>query len=141
MAVTYGRSGLKFLVPAHLKKKQKKKNECLQPKTGISAVFGPSTQSSSGHCINICDTKEIPFIDVNLDAFTMPPVINMHPHPDALANIFIDLIKAYDWQAFTIIYESGNFLATIGRQKKDKCPLQFIFLRPKQCNKMRLLCL
>lgn len=80
----------------------------LRSKVGISAIFGPSTPSSSAHCINVCDTKEIPYIDVKLDADTMPPVINMHPHPDALANVFVDLIKAWDWKGFTIVYESGG---------------------------------
>lgn len=58
--------------------------------------------------MNICDVKEIPYIDVKWDADTKPPVINMHPHPDAVAQIFVDLIKAWDWKGFTIIYESGE---------------------------------
>lgn len=60
------------------------------------------------HCMNICDAKEIPFIDVRWDADTKPPVINMQPHPDALAAVFVDLVRAWNWKGFTILYESGN---------------------------------
>lgn len=59
--------------------------------------------------MNICDDKELPYIDVKWDADTKPPVINMHPHPDAVAQVFVDLIKAWDWKGFTIIYESGEY--------------------------------
>lgn len=65
--------------------------------------------SVSVHSMNICDAKEIPFIDVRWDAETKPPVINMHPHPDVLATIFVDLIRAWNWKGFTILYESGKF--------------------------------
>lgn len=75
---------------------------------GTSAVIGPSSPSSSTHCMNICDAKEIPYIDVKWDADTKPPVINMHPHPDAIAQIFVDIIKAADWKGFTVVYESGK---------------------------------
>lgn len=81
---------------------------------GISAIFGPSTPSSSAHSMNICDVKEIPYIDVNFDANTSPPVINMHPHPDAVAQVFVDLIKAWNWEGFTIVYESGKSLDLTG---------------------------
>lgn len=73
----------------------------------MAGVFGPTSPSSAQHCLNICDAKEIPFIDVRVDIETKPPVINMQPHPDALAIVFVDLIRAWDWKGFTILYESG----------------------------------
>lgn len=79
-----------------------------QRKHGVAAVFGPSAPSSTSHCTNICDAKEIPYIDLKWDADTKPPVINMHPHPDTLARVFVDLIKSRKWAGFTIVYESGN---------------------------------
>ncbi|KAG4072066.1 hypothetical protein HA402_015565 [Bradysia odoriphaga] len=82
-------------------------------KAGISAIFGPSTPSSSAHSMNICDVKEIPYIDVKFDADTSPPVINMHPHPDAVAQIFVDMIKAWNWEGFTIVYESAAWLPKV----------------------------
>lgn len=61
--------------------------------------------------MNVCDAKEIPYIDVNFDAGTTPPVINMHPYPDEIAHIFSDMINASDWTEFTVIYESGKTIA------------------------------
>lgn len=60
------------------------------------------------HSINICDAKEIPFIDVRWDMETTPPVINMQPHPHEQARIIVDLIKLREWNGFTILYESGK---------------------------------
>lgn len=76
---------------------------------GVAAVIGPSCASSATHAMNICDAKEIPFIDLRYDAATQPPVINVHPHPDTLAQIFVDLIRAYEWKGFTILYETGEY--------------------------------
>lgn len=58
--------------------------------------------------MNVCDAKEIPYIDVNFDVDTKQPVINMHPHPETVAQIFFDLVNASDWQQFTVIFESGK---------------------------------
>lgn len=77
-------------------------------KFDVSAIFGPSSPSSASHCMNVCDAKEIPYIDVKWDADTKPPVINMHPHPDVMMYVFIDIIKKFEWKGFTIVYESGN---------------------------------
>lgn len=63
--------------------------------------------------MNICDAKEIPYVDFKWDAETVPPVINMHPHPDAIASIFVDLIREWDWKGFTIVYESGKYIFLI----------------------------
>ncbi|XP_037036366.1 glutamate receptor ionotropic, kainate 2-like [Bradysia coprophila] len=83
---------------------------CNLLKGGVSAVFGPSAPSSASHCMHICDAKEIPYIDMKWDADTKPPVVNMYPHPDAIANIFIDLVREWDWKGFTIVYESAPWL-------------------------------
>ncbi|KAG4072100.1 hypothetical protein HA402_015599 [Bradysia odoriphaga] len=83
---------------------------CKLLQLGVSAVFGPSAPSSASHCMHICDAKEIPYIDIKWDADTKPPVVNMYPHPDAIANIFIDLVREWDWKGFTIVYESASWL-------------------------------
>lgn len=76
--------------------------------SGIAALFGPISPSVSMHCMNICDAKEIPFVDVRWDSETKPPVINMQPHPYEQAKIIVDLIKMWGWKGFTILYESGK---------------------------------
>lgn len=82
---------------------------CKFLRKGVSAVFGPLSASASSHCTNICDAKEIPYVDFRWDADTKPPVINMLPHPDAMANLFVELVRSFQWKGFTILYESGEF--------------------------------
>lgn len=77
---------------------------------GVAVVFGPFSTLSARHAINICDYKEIPYIDTRWDVHTKPPVINMHPHPHVIADLVADLVKAWEWQGFTILYESGKSL-------------------------------
>lgn len=37
------------------------------------------------------------------------PVINLHPHPPVLARVFKDLIKAWEWKTFTILFEKPSW--------------------------------
>ncbi|KAG4072084.1 hypothetical protein HA402_015583 [Bradysia odoriphaga] len=85
---------------------------------GPAAVVGPSSPYTSSHCMNICDAKEIPYIDVTLDPDTKPPVINLHPHPEAIAQMFVDIINASDWRGFTIVYESAPWLPRMAKLLK-----------------------
>lgn len=87
---------------------QASKRVCKYLRNGITAIFGPMSASTSMHCTNICDAKEIPYVDFRWDANTKPPVINMMPHPDAMARVFVDLVRAWKWKGFTILYESGE---------------------------------
>lgn len=83
-------------------------NLCRFLRNGVAAVFGPLSASASMHCTNICDSKDIPYVDFRYDADTKPPVINMQLHPDKLAQVFVDLVQAWNWKGFTILYESGG---------------------------------
>lgn len=87
---------------------QASKRVCKFLRNGASAIFGPMSASASMHCTNICDAKEIPYVDFRWDAETRPPVINMMPHPDALAHLFVSMVRAWNWKGFTILYESGE---------------------------------
>lgn len=87
---------------------QASKRVCKFLRNGVSAIFGPMSASASMHCTNICDAKEIPYVDFRWDAETKPPVINMMPHPDALAQLFVAMVRAWNWKGFTILYESGE---------------------------------
>ncbi|XP_037036365.1 glutamate receptor ionotropic, kainate 3-like isoform X2 [Bradysia coprophila] len=68
--------------------------------------------------MNICDAKEIPYIDVNLDPNTKQPVINLHPHPEALAQMFVDIANASNWKGFTVVYESAPWLPRMAKLLK-----------------------
>lgn len=81
----------------------------------VGVVFGPAWPFSAAQAISICDAKEIPFIETHLDeeAATKRSIINMHPSHDTLGQLLLDLIKAYEWKKFTILYQSPSWLQRI----------------------------
>lgn len=67
------------------------------------------------HVINVCDSKEIPYIDTHFDADAASKlsVVNMYPSQDTLVQLLIDVVKAFKWEKFTILYESPMWLQRI----------------------------
>jgi glutamate receptor, ionotropic, invertebrate len=61
---------------------------------------------------NICDIKEIPLLETRLDE-TFKHVINLHPTPESLGKVFMDLIKLWNWKGFTILYEDVPWLQMV----------------------------
>lgn len=87
---------------------QASQNLCKMMKNGVSGiVHGPLSPESAVHVQNICDTKEMPLLETRYDPNTQQPIINLYPHPDMLAKMFLDLVEAWEWDTFTIIYESA----------------------------------
>lgn len=77
---------------------------------GISAIIGPQSAQSALHVQSICDAKEMPHIETRWDPFA-PPVsssLNVHPDPVTMGHAFVDLVKAFEWKSFTILYENGK---------------------------------
>lgn len=75
-------------------------------------ILGPTSTDSALHVRNVCDTKEIPLIETRLDVWSKH-VINLHPTPNDLARAYLDIISAFNWQGFTIIYEDAPWLPII----------------------------
>lgn len=84
-------------------------NLCRMMKNGISGVIGPSSPLSAKHVQNICDAKEIPLIETRYDMSTEQPVINLYPHPTALGRVFLDLVVKWDWDGFTVLFETASW--------------------------------
>lgn len=80
---------------------------------GVAAIFGPDDESSAIHAANICDTKEIPYIDTRWDPLSSIPIVNMYPDPAILAQIIVDLVMAAEWKSFTILYENPEWLPRV----------------------------
>lgn len=81
---------------------------CELMKDGISGVVhGPTSPDSATHVQNICDTKEMPLLETRYDPLTKQPIINLHPHPEVLSKMLIDLVEAWEWEDFSIIYETA----------------------------------
>ncbi|XP_055615442.1 glutamate receptor ionotropic, kainate 2 isoform X2 [Toxorhynchites rutilus septentrionalis] len=89
------------------------KKLCKLLKTGVAAIFGPSSPKAAVHVQSICDEKEMPHIETRWDPHTRVPTLNIYPHPHVLGRVFLDLVVAFEWEDFTIIYESGPWLPSI----------------------------
>lgn len=81
----------------------------------MGAIFGPTDESSAIHAANLCDTKEIPYIDTRWDLLSAIPIVNMYPDASTLAEMVTDLVLAAQWQSFTILYENPDWLPRISK--------------------------
>ncbi|XP_030369659.1 glutamate receptor ionotropic, kainate 2 isoform X2 [Scaptodrosophila lebanonensis] len=89
------------------------KKLCKILRQNLVAVFGPTTNMAAKHAMSICDAKELPFLDTRWDFGAQLPTINLHPHPTQLGAALKDIVTELGWEGFTIIYESGEYLATV----------------------------
>lgn len=67
--------------------------------------------------MNICDAKEVPYINTFLDedAASKSTVLNIHPHLESLTQLLLDYMEASGWKAANILYESPLWLRRIAR--------------------------
>ncbi|XP_055300709.1 glutamate receptor ionotropic, kainate 2-like isoform X1 [Sitodiplosis mosellana] len=82
---------------------------------GVAGIFGPDDESSAVHAANICDTKEIPYIDRRWDILSAIPIVNMYPDPESIAQMVTDLVIAAEWGSFTILYENPEWLPRLSK--------------------------
>ncbi|RWS24662.1 glutamate receptor: ionotropic kainate 3-like protein 2 [Leptotrombidium deliense] len=82
---------------------------CLMVKSGISAVFGPLNEIASLHVRSMCDSMEMPHIEVgwNIEQQIQRHSMNFYPHPKMLVKAFKDLIKQMEWESFALMYEEN----------------------------------
>lgn len=83
---------------------------CSLLKAGVVAIVGPMAGAASHHVQAICDSLEVPHIEIkpNLVLRRVDLAINLYPSYDILARAYIDLIQAWNWTSFAIVYESGE---------------------------------
>lgn len=81
----------------------------LMSKGVMGILHAPLSPEAAIHVQNICDAKEMPLLETRFDLQTEQPVINLHPHPSALARLYSDLVDAFGWDGFTIVYESSTW--------------------------------
>lgn len=77
----------------------------------IGAIFGPSHFYASKHTLNLCDEKEIPFIEIYENI--KPTAFNLYPDSESIADALHDIIDAYEWSSFTLLYESGDYVGSV----------------------------
>lgn len=79
----------------------------LMAKGVMGILHGPQAADAAEHVQNVCDAKEMPLLESRFDPHTEQPVINLHPHPSMLAKMYSDLVDAFGWGEFTIVYENS----------------------------------
>ena len=82
---------------------------------GLAAVLGPSSSSTSSHIQSICDALEIPHVNTGCQSRLRRTqyAINLHPHPSALGQAYVDVIHTWDWKTFTILYEEEEAMVRL----------------------------
>ncbi|XP_046399579.1 glutamate receptor ionotropic, kainate 2-like [Ischnura elegans] len=86
----------------------------------VIGIFGPSSEFTSEDVESICDTMEIPHVETRWDLYqrrgTM--LLNLLPYPPAMAKVYVDLVKAWKWKQFTVIYENDDGLVRLSELLK-----------------------
>ena len=80
------------------------------------AIFDPLESSISRHVQSICDAMDIPHVVTRWDfqVFKDGLSINMYPRPSVLAKAYVDLVKAWNWNKFVILYEDNEGMSVYG---------------------------
>ena len=85
---------------------------CQLLKSGVAAIFGPQSAHTANHVQSICDTMEVPHIETRWDSKMRREscLVNLYPHPSVLSEAYVDLVRAWGWKSFTILYENNDGL-------------------------------
>ncbi|XP_038213876.1 glutamate receptor ionotropic, kainate 2 isoform X3 [Zerene cesonia] len=100
------------------------KRVCHLLRSGVAAIFGPQSAPAAAHVQSICDTMELPHLETRWDYRTRREscLVNLYPHPAALSRAYVDLVKAWGWKSFTIVYENSDGLVRLQELLKAHGP-------------------
>ncbi|XP_068908894.1 glutamate receptor ionotropic, kainate 2 isoform X4 [Tenebrio molitor] len=103
------------------------KKVCHLLRSGVAAIFGPQSAHTASHVQSICDTMEIPHLETRWDYRLRREscLVNLYPHPTTLSKAYVDLVKAWGWKSFTIIYENNEGLVRLQELLKAHGPYEF----------------
>ncbi|XP_076630842.1 kainate-type ionotropic glutamate receptor subunit 1D isoform X3 [Colletes latitarsis] len=103
------------------------KRVCHLLRSGVAAIFGPQSAHTASHVQSICDTMEIPHLETRWDyrLRRQSCLVNLYPHPTTLSKAYVDLVKAWGWKSFTIIYENNEGLVRLQELLKAHGPSEF----------------
>ncbi|XP_031627054.1 glutamate receptor ionotropic, kainate 2-like [Contarinia nasturtii] len=93
------------------------KRVCDLLERGVGVIFGPQSVSSAYHAMNICDSKEIPYVNTYMDedAAAKSAALNIHPNLESLTQLLLDFVIASEWKNVTILYESPLWLKRVAK--------------------------
>lgn len=91
------------------------KRVCHLLRSGVAAIFGPQSAHAASHVQSICDTMEMPHLETRWDYRLRREscLVNLYPHPTTLSKAYVDIVKAWGWKSFTIIYENNEGLVRL----------------------------
>lgn len=83
-------------------------------RSGVVAIFDPLKGAISRHVAKVCDTLEVPHIETRWDFQSLRDdlSINLYPRPSVLARAYVDLVKAWGWDKFVILYEDNEGMSS-----------------------------
>lgn len=76
----------------------------------IVGVFGPSIYNNINVIQSVCDDKDIPQIVFTPLKPVGHSVVNLYPDYNTLTLAYLDLVEAWQWKSFTILYEDNPSL-------------------------------
>ena len=85
---------------------------------GVVAILGPSTHQNAHMVQTVCDDKDIPLLDVRWVDYRPSPMINFYPHPNVLTQVYVDILNAWNYEDFVILYENDDSLKRVGELLK-----------------------
>ncbi|RVE50834.1 hypothetical protein evm_004583 [Chilo suppressalis] len=67
---------------------------------------------------------ELPHLETRWDYRTRREscLVNLYPHPAALSRAYVDLVRAWGWKSFTIVYENSDGLVRLQELLKAHGP-------------------
>ena len=73
-------------------------------------MFGPIKQIPRAHVQSICNAFEIPHLQAQWDPRDIRDYFSISVYPDALtlSTAYADLIKEWNWNKFTVIYDDND---------------------------------
>ncbi|XP_018324825.1 glutamate receptor ionotropic, kainate 2-like [Agrilus planipennis] len=88
---------------------------CNLLKGGALGIIGPPSEENANAVQSLCDFKEIALIQTRWDAEQQRDLtsLNLYPYPPVLARVFVDIVEAWEWKSFTILYENKEGLFRI----------------------------
>ncbi len=104
---------------------------CNQAGLGIAAIFGPQNPDIAGHINSMCNTLEIPHIEVRLEPernSEQLPLFSMNVYPETrqLSRAYLELLKLFQWNKFCVMY--GD--------QRGKLTMPFLFNRTPDSGKV-----
>lgn len=68
---------------------------CHLLRSGVAALFGPQSGTTSSHVQSICDAMEIPHIETRWDYRLKRDdySVNLYPHPQAISKVRLSILS------------------------------------------------